>query len=39
VKKAVNARQTLGGTAKKEVLKQIREAEKQAEKKGPGSRV
>ena len=29
VKKAVNARQTLGGTAKKEVMKQIREAEKQ----------
>jgi argininosuccinate lyase len=39
VKKAVNARQTLGGTAKKEVMKQIREAEGQAGKKGRGSRV
>jgi argininosuccinate lyase len=29
VKKAVNARQTPGGTAKREVLKQIKEAEKQ----------
>ncbi len=28
VKKAVNARQTIGGTARREVLKQIREAEK-----------
>ena len=32
VKKAVNARQTVGGTAKKEVLKQIKEAEGQAKK-------
>jgi argininosuccinate lyase len=36
VKKAVNARQTIGGTARKEVLKQIGEAEK---KTGPGFRV
>jgi len=36
VKKAVNARHTIGGTAKKEVLRQIGEAEK---KKGPGHRV
>jgi argininosuccinate lyase len=38
VKKAVNARQTIGGTARKEVLKQIKEAEGQAGKKGRGSR-
>jgi argininosuccinate lyase len=36
VKKAVNARNTLGGTAKKEVLRQIQEAEKKA---APGSRA
>jgi hypothetical protein len=35
VKKAVNARQTIGGTARKEVLKQIGEAEKRT---GPGKR-
>lgn len=37
VKKAVNARQTIGGTAKKEVLKQIGEAEKKA--KGEGQKA
>ncbi|MCU0554485.1 MAG: argininosuccinate lyase [Syntrophales bacterium] len=36
VKKAVNARVTLGGTAKREVLRQIQEAEK---KTGPGPRA
>ncbi len=39
VKKAVNARQTAGGTAKKEVLRQIKEAEDKAKgkrKKGKG---
>jgi argininosuccinate lyase len=38
VKKAVNARQTIGGTARKEVLKQIKEAEGQAGKKGRGAK-
>jgi argininosuccinate lyase len=36
VKRAVNARQTAGGTAKREVLKQIKEAEGQAGRKGKG---
>jgi argininosuccinate lyase len=37
VTKAVNARSTLGGTAKKEVLRQIQEAEKQAARRRPGA--
>jgi argininosuccinate lyase len=37
VAKAVNARSTLGGTAKKEVLRQIQEAEKQAARRSPGA--
>lgn len=38
VKKAVHARQTFGGTARREVLKQIREAERKAGKKIQGQR-
>ena len=38
VQKAVNARGTLGGTAKREVLRQIRLAEKSAKGAGPGAK-